>query len=112
MRLSKNFKFLTVASAAAAVTLAMWSTADAQERVHWKMASAFGSKLSILGPTAVRFVKNVAAMSGDTLQIKFFEPGSLVPTLEIHDSVGKGALDSAWTTPGQEKISGVRNPFS
>jgi TRAP-type mannitol/chloroaromatic compound transport system substrate-binding protein len=100
MQFSKTFKGLAVAGVAAAATLAMWGTADAQEKLRWKMASAFGSKLSILGPTATRFVGNVAALSGGNMQIKFFEPGALVPTLEIHDSVGKGALDSAWTTPG------------
>ncbi len=100
MDFSKIFKGMAVAGVGAAVMLAMWSTADAQERLRWKMASAFGSKLSILGPSGVRFSTNVDRMSGGKMQIKFFEPGALVPVLEIHDSVGKGALDSAWTTPG------------
>ena len=46
MDFSKIFKGMAVAGMAAAVMLAMWSTADAQERLRWKMASAFGSKLS------------------------------------------------------------------
>jgi TRAP-type mannitol/chloroaromatic compound transport system substrate-binding protein len=39
-------------------------------------------------------------MSGGSLIIKHFEPGALVPALECFDSISKGALDSAWTTPG------------
>ena len=55
------------ALALAAVT----STANAQEKVRWKMQSAFGSQLPHLGTSAVRFPKNVERLSGGKLEIKF-----------------------------------------
>ena len=73
---------------------------SAQEKVIWKMQSAFGSKLPHLGPSATRFVDDVLVMSGGTLEIKFFEPGALVPALECFDAVSKGSIESCWTTPG------------
>ena len=38
---------------------AVTTAANAQEKVRWKMQSAFGSQLPHLGTSAVRFSKNV-----------------------------------------------------
>jgi len=81
------------------LVLGMAGEADAK-KVRWKMQSTFGSKLPHLGTSAVRFSKNVKDMTDGQLNIKFFEPGALVPSLECFDAVSKGALESCWTTPG------------
>ncbi|HEU5320311.1 MAG TPA: C4-dicarboxylate ABC transporter, partial [Methylomirabilota bacterium] len=77
--------FTAVAGALIASSLS--SPAEAQRKVVWKMASAFGSKLPHLGTSAVRFADNVKVMSGGSLELKFFEPGALVPALECFDAV-------------------------
>jgi len=76
--------------------------AGAQERVKWRMPSAFGSSLPHLGPSGVRFTKDVERLSGGKFEIKFFEPGALVPALECFEPVSKGAIESCWTTPGYD----------
>jgi TRAP-type mannitol/chloroaromatic compound transport system substrate-binding protein len=76
------------------------TAAQAQTTVRWKMQSAFGSKLPHLGPPAVQFTKDVDLLSGGKFQIKFFEPGALIPPLECFDAVSKGSIESCWTTPG------------
>ena len=81
------------------LVIGMSAEADAK-KVRWKMQSTFGSKLPHLGTSGVRFSANVKEMTGGDLNIKFFEPGALVPSLECFDAVGKGALESCWTTPG------------
>jgi TRAP-type mannitol/chloroaromatic compound transport system substrate-binding protein len=91
---------LTALAVVAALALAPGPSANAQQKVTWKMASAFGSKLPHLGTSALRFVDNVKVMSGGTLELKFFEPGALVPALECFDPVSKGSIESCWTTPG------------
>jgi TRAP-type mannitol/chloroaromatic compound transport system substrate-binding protein len=84
-----------------ALSLALLAgTADAQERVRWKMPSAFASTLTHLGPAGLRFSKNVEQMSGGKFEMKFFEPGAIVPALECFDAVSKGSAESCWTTPG------------
>jgi TRAP-type mannitol/chloroaromatic compound transport system substrate-binding protein len=85
---------------AAVLALGLGTAAEAQQRVRWKMASAFGSKLPHLGTSAVRFADNVKVMSGGSLELQFFEPGALVPALECFDAVSKGSVESCWTTPG------------
>jgi TRAP-type mannitol/chloroaromatic compound transport system substrate-binding protein len=92
---------LTVLVALAAVTaLAVPNAADAQRPLKWKMQSAFASNLDHLGPSALRFSEKVESMSSGKFVIKFHEPGALVPALETFDAVSKGAIESAWTSPG------------
>ena len=74
--------------------------ASAQDTVRWKMQSAFGSSLPHLGPGGIRFSKDIERLSGGKFDVKFFEPGALIPPLECFDSVSKGSIESCWTTPG------------
>ena len=74
--------------------------AGAAERVKWKMQSAWAQTVPLAGESGVRFVENVDKMSEGKFQIRFFEPGALVPALEAFDAVSKGSIESAWTTPG------------
>jgi len=99
MRFTTKFRVGAAAVAAIGMALAV-SSADGAERVRWKMQSAFGSKIPHIGTSGVRFDENVKRLSQGTLQIKFYEPGALIPPLECFDSVSKAALESCWTTPG------------
>lgn len=99
MRDTKLLKLAAVAAIAAFASLGLTNQAEAQ-RVKWKMQSAFGSTLPHLGTSGVRFAKNVKRLSGGKFDIKFFEPGALVPALECFDAASKGSVDSCWTTPG------------
>jgi TRAP-type mannitol/chloroaromatic compound transport system substrate-binding protein len=76
------------------------TTAHAQDKTRWKMQSAFASTLTHLGPSGIRFSKNIDRMSGGKFEVKFFEPGALIPPLECFDAVSKGSIESCWTTPG------------
>ena len=81
---------------------AMFSEASAQEKTRWKMQSAFGSSLTHLGTSGVRFSKDIERMSGGKFEVKFYEPGALIPPLECFDAVSKGSIESCWTTPGYD----------
>ena len=80
---------------AAGLTFA--TTADAQERVHWKMQSAFPSNLPHTGVAAKRLEAMVARLSGGNFVLKFYEPGALVPALECFDAAAKGSVESCFT---------------
>jgi TRAP-type mannitol/chloroaromatic compound transport system substrate-binding protein len=92
-------KLGVLATSALAFTM-LAAPASAQDKISWKMQSAFGSTLTHLGPSGVRFVKDLERMSGGKFDVKFFEPGALIPPLECFDAVSKGSVDSCWTTPG------------
>ena len=87
---------------AALCLMAMFDEATAQEKIRWKMQSAFGSSLTHLGTSGVRFSKDIERMSGGKFEVKFYEPGALIPPLECFDAVSKGSIESCWTTPGYD----------
>jgi TRAP-type mannitol/chloroaromatic compound transport system substrate-binding protein len=71
--------------------------ADAQERVRWKLATAYPSTLSVLGPAPFNTAEVLETITGGTLAIEVYEPGALVPPLETFDAVAKGAVDAGYT---------------
>ena len=92
---------LTTAVAVSITLVAGVSTSgNAAEKLKWKMQSAFGSKLSIVGEAGARLEHVVRDLSGGAMKLKFFEPGSLVPTLQGWDAVKAGSIDAMYGTAG------------
>lgn len=98
----KKFAFKTLtAGVVGAVALATTSIdASAADRVNWKMASTYGGKLTQLGTLGKRIEERIKVISDGNIRIKFFEPGALVPALEVFDAVSSGSIDAGWSTPG------------
>jgi TRAP-type mannitol/chloroaromatic compound transport system substrate-binding protein len=99
MKTDKPLKYVA-AGMALVFAAASGSALAQQKRVNWKMQSAFGSSLPHLGPPGQRFAKNIEVMTEGRFQIRFHEPGALVPTLECFDAASKGSVEACWTTPG------------
>ncbi len=94
-------KLLTVAAAGLVGAAALGAAGDAEaQKVRWKMQSTFPSTLSIVGEAGPRFSDAVKAMSGGDLNIKFYEPNALVPSLQGFDAVEAGSIDALWGTAG------------
>ena len=68
--------------------------------LHWKMASVVPSSMMSLGSHGKRFEEQIAAVSGGSMDIRFFEPGALVPPFEVFDAVSTGAADAGWSVAG------------
>ena len=101
--MSKKSILSAVAVAAmAAGVVGLATSADAQDRVRWKLHSAWGSSVPHLGTSAVRFSENIERMSGGAFIMKFHEPGALIPANEGFDATSKGSIESAWTTAGYD----------
>ena len=98
--MKKGVLTLGLLSISVCAFLGLANEAQAQDKIRWKMQSAFGSQLPHLGPPGQRFSKDIELMSGGKLEIRFYEPGALVPALECFDAVSKGSVEACWTTPG------------
>ena len=90
------FKKLLLAGAACLLTAGL-ATADP---VRLKMASTYPSSLTQLGTLGKLLEENITEASAGDIELKFFEPGALVPALEVFDAVKNGSVDAAWSTPG------------
>lgn len=77
------------------------SPAEAQEKkVRAQMAGAFPSSMMILGPAQLRTVDLIKTLSNGSIDIRFFEPGALVPGSQYFDAISNGSLDMAYTAAG------------
>lgn len=85
---------------AAAIGLGAASATAQDKKVRIQMQSNFASTLALLGPNAKYTVDQINKLSGGSIEMKFFEPGALVPPGQAFDAVASGALDAAWATPG------------
>jgi len=100
MRLSFVRKLTGIALAATAVAALSVGDAEAQKKVRWKMHSAFGKNVAVIGPVGYRIADMVRAMSGGDFDIKVFEPGALAGGYAYYDPVSQGAFEAAYGTPG------------
>lgn len=97
MRISHKFVLISALAVAAVA-----STSAQADRQRWKLHSAWGSSVPHLGTSGVRFAETITAMSGGEFQMKFFEPGALIPANEGFDATSKGSVEAAWTTAGYD----------
>ena len=95
-----SFTAVALAAALGVAAFGTASDADAQGKIKWKMQSAFASSLAHLGPAGQRIANYVTTISRGRFELKFFEPGALIPPLECFDAVSKGSVESCYTTPG------------
>ena len=96
-----RFIKLAVACAAALAVSSAFDSALAQDKkVRLNMAGAFPSSIAMLGPGQLYFADKVKKLSAGSIDIRFFEPGALVPASQYFDAVASGSLDSAWTGLG------------
>lgn len=75
------------------------TSAGPERRIKIQMASAYPSSAPELGTLGLSLLKKVARASNGMVEIKFVEPGILMPNSELFDAVAEGALDAAWSNP-------------
>ncbi len=93
--------FLSAALAGAAVLALGAPGADAQDKkVRVALASTYPGSMTQLGTLGIAMTQKLAKVSNGSIDMKFNEPGALVPALQIFDSISTGALDAGWSTPG------------
>jgi len=73
------------------------------ETVHWRLTSSFNTNLPIIGPPPQRVADDLFAMSGGAIQITVFEPGEIVPALEITESVKEGKVEAGYQWVGYDQ---------
>lgn len=78
-------------------------TAEAQERVRWRVPIAFPSTLPALGDNMPWVAEKVGAASGDRIQMRVIEPGEMVPALELSEAVGQGQIDAGYNWLGYDQ---------
>jgi TRAP-type mannitol/chloroaromatic compound transport system substrate-binding protein len=89
---SSRRRFLKVAAAGAAATVAAPSIASAQGPVSMRWQSTWPAK-DIFHEYALDYAKKVNDMTGGDLKIEVLPAGAVVPAFGLLDAVSKGTLD-------------------
>jgi TRAP-type mannitol/chloroaromatic compound transport system substrate-binding protein len=97
--LHKKMTVTALGAAMAVSAVALTAPAQAQE-ISWDMQSTYPGSLTQLGTLGIRIQDEITEVSGGEIEIRFQEPGALVPALEVFDAVSTGAVQAGWSTPG------------
>lgn len=101
---SKNERKWTtrVVSAIGVASILMATSAVAVDKLRWKVPNAFPSHLPALGENAQIVADMLDRISGGDIKFKIFEPGNLVPPLELTDAVQNGSIEAGYTWMGYD----------
>ncbi len=78
-------------------------TAQAADKVRWKVPVAFGTNLPALGDNILYVSEAIKQASGGDVQLKVFEPGKLVPSFSITDAVKDNKIQAGYTWIGYDQ---------
>lgn len=93
---------LGVAALGIATTLASPAAAKS-ERIRWSVPISFASNLTALGDTLPWVAEQLEKQSDGKIKFQIFEPGKLVPGVEIFDAVSSGKVDAGYSWMGYEQ---------
>ena len=75
------------------------SIAQAQPKIHWRLASSFPKSLDAIYGAAEILSKRVSEATDGRFQIRVFAGGELVPGLQVLDAVQNGTVECGHTAP-------------
>ncbi|MFT5261028.1 MAG: TRAP-type mannitol/chloroaromatic compound transport system substrate-binding protein, partial [Gammaproteobacteria bacterium] len=91
------FKATSIAAVSALVLGAGLSQqASAEDKIRWKVQSTFNTGWPALGDPIARVSKTLNEVTDGRINLKIFEPGKIVPPLEISPSISRGDLPAAY----------------
>ncbi len=103
------FKVILTGAAALAVLASLASAAE-DKKLKISVAINYPNSLPIVGETGPKYGERVKRISGGSIEMKFHEPGALVPAMQSIQAVSKGSVDAAWSSPGF--FSGTDSAFN
>ena len=90
------FLFTVLFTAVAGTAVA----ADKEKKILLKVPMAYPSKLPGLGTTIIWMSERIQLLSDNTIMIKIYEPGELVPAFEMLDAVHAGKVNASYGVSG------------
>ena len=105
--MSTKNKLSRIACAIGATTLLgaslLSGVASAAEKIRWQVPLAFPSHLIGLSTPVKHLSESLKAVSGGDIQLRYYEPGELVPPFEIMDAVSSGKYPAGYTWIGYDQ---------
>ncbi|WP_439859965.1 TRAP transporter substrate-binding protein [Pseudomonas sp. MBLB4136] len=105
MSIKQQLSRLTCGIGAAALLSAslLATPAAATEKVRWQVPLAFPSHLVGLVSPVKHLTESLKTISGGDMQLRYYEPGELVPPFEIMNAVSSGKYPAGFTWVGYDQ---------
>ena len=75
----------------------------AREVVHWRVPSAFGTNLPVIGDMIVEVAEQLDRATNGSIVLQIYEPGELVPTFGITEGVKDHKFQAGYTWVGYDQ---------
>jgi TRAP-type mannitol/chloroaromatic compound transport system substrate-binding protein len=86
---------------AAVAALAAATPAEAQQtKVRLNLTSTFPGSVVLIGEGIKKLTEKIGRASGGEIEVRFHEPGALVPAAQAMDAVARGSVEAAWAGAG------------
>jgi TRAP-type mannitol/chloroaromatic compound transport system substrate-binding protein len=73
------------------------------EQLRWRVTSSFTSNMPVIGKTPSLVADALREMSGGAIQLELFDPGEVVPALEITESVKERKVQAGFQWIGYDQ---------
>ncbi len=105
MSLKQSLTKLTLGVTAATLIggATLSTTVTAAEKIRWQVPLAFPSHLVGLTTPVKYLSETLKEVSGGDVQLRYYEPGELVPPFEIMDAVSTGKFPAGYTWVGYDQ---------
>jgi TRAP-type mannitol/chloroaromatic compound transport system substrate-binding protein len=76
---------------------------SSRERLNWRVTSSFTVNMPVIGSSIVDFANVMRDISAGAIELHTFQPGEIVPALEITESVKEGKIDAGYMWIGYDQ---------
>ena len=73
------------------------------EQLHWRVTSSFTTNMPVIGKTPLKMAESLREMSGGAIRLDIFEPGEIVPALEITESIKERKIQAGYQWIGYDQ---------
>ncbi len=94
--LVSSLKTIFTSISLAVLLIAPVQQANAADNIRWKVQSTFNTAWPALGDPIAFLSKSLDRATDGRIKLKIYEPGKIVPPLEITPSISKGDLPAAY----------------
>jgi len=102
--------FISVFAVFALMMTFSFQQVSAAEKIRWKVQSTFNTGWPALGDPVARLADTLNKATDGRIQLKVYEPGKILPPLEITPSISKGDLPAAYNYMAYDQVE-FQQPF-
>jgi len=71
--------------------------------IHWRVTSSFTDAMPVIGQTPTRLATELRQISSGAIDLQLFEPGEVVPALEITESIKEKKIEAGFMWIGYDQ---------